>query len=400
MSSWEGGEGSLRILMVAHAFPPTVGGVETHLADVSHALRRRNHEIACLVGGDRDVDEVYTGVPVHRRTAIAPSRLLGSRDRTALREEIADSLARLLEAYGPGIVHLHNAHHFGAELADGTFAAAARYSGARPALLNSVHDHTGEHVCPGVVDLPWHHLIYVSDFMLRALPSLRPSSTLLLGIDVDRFAGDGTPHPALAELEPPVVFHPARLLRWKGVEVSVEAFLRVRATLGRGSLVLCMSEQIVGDRAEIAALRDELRATARRAGAEPHVHFHEFPRDDIAAAYRASDLVWYPTLEDEPYGLVPLEAMAAGVPLIVTDSGGMTETVEPSVTALVVPKGDAGALAESGLRLLQDGALRTSLVSAGRRRVADFELQAFVLRLEDIYERCMRSAQEEAHARQ
>ena len=389
----------MRILMVAHAFPPTVGGVETHLADVTLALRRRNHEIACLVGGDRDTDEMHTGVPVHRRTAIAPTRLLGARDRAALREEIADTVARMLEVGSPGVVHLHNAHHFGAELAEGAFAAAARCRGARPALLNSVHDHTGEHVCSGVVDLPWDHLIYVSEFMFRALPSVRPSSTLLLGIDVATFADAGTRHPAFAELEPPVVFHPARLLRWKGVEVGMDAFLRVRAALGQGSLVLCMSEQVVGDRGEITALRDELRATARRAGAQAHVHFHEFPRDHIATAYHASDLVWYPTLEDEPYGLVPLEAMAAGVPLIVTDSGGMTETVEPGVTALVVPKGDPVALADSALRLLRDRTLRERLVRAGRRRVADFELQAFVPRLESVYERCLRSVREVPVAR-
>src|SRR5919198_2373532 len=108
-------EDLLRIVMVAHAFPPTVGGVETHLADLSRALRRRSHEVACLVGGDRDADESYAGVAVHRRTALAPPRLLGARDRAALRGEIAESLAGLLQAGAPRIVHLHNAHHFGAE---------------------------------------------------------------------------------------------------------------------------------------------------------------------------------------------------------------------------------------------------------------------------------------------
>ncbi|HMJ32990.1 MAG TPA: glycosyltransferase family 4 protein [Baekduia sp.] len=376
-------------MMIAHAFPPTMGGVETHLADLARALQRRGHNVACLVGGHQDVDEMHAGVAVHRRAAIAPGEMIRARSRVGLQDGISRVVVQVLDAAAPQVVHLHNAHHFGTELAEAVFRAAAHHGSARPALVNSVHDHTGEHLCPSVVELPWDHLIYVSDFMRRALPSSRPSSTLLLGIDVDAFATAGAPHQALAALEPPVVFHPARLLRWKGVEVGLEAFLLLRAALGRGSLVLCMSEQIVGDRLEIASLREELRATARHRGAEAHVHFHDFPRDEIAAAYHASDLVWYPTLEDEPYGLVPLEAMAAGVPLIVSDSGGMTETVQPGVTALVVPKGDAGALAEAALRILRDEPLRASLVTAGRRHVTNFALQPFVSRVEALYGRCV-----------
>jgi glycosyltransferase involved in cell wall biosynthesis len=280
---------------------------------------------------------------------------------------------------------MHNAHHFGAELATGVFAAATDVCLPRPALLNSMHDHVGEHVCPPVVDLPWDHVLYVSDFMRRALPTVRPFSTLRLGIDVDAFAASLAAHPALAMLERPVIFHPARLLRWKGVEVGLAAFLTVRAALGRGSLVLCKSEQIVGDEAATEVLRGELRAIARRAGAEAHVHFHDFHHSDIPAAFRGCDLVWYPTLEDEPYGLVPLEAMAAGIPLIVTDSGGMAETVRAGVTALVVAKGDRDELAREALRILRNDTLRERLVAAGRSHVREFDLARFVQRVEAVY---------------
>ncbi|MEU9857786.1 glycosyltransferase family 4 protein [Streptomyces sp. NPDC047974] len=377
-------------MMVAHAFPPTWGGVETHLADLVRELRRRGHEILCLVGGDES-DEVWEGVPVHRHPLLRPAELLrvhraGSEGRAAHLGSIERIVRSFLDARRPHVVHLHNAHHYGPQLAHGVLAAVNGAGGTRPVVLNSVHDHTGEHVLHDVMDLPWHLLLYVSDFLRASLPSKAPAVTLPLGIDLSRFAPDGARHEALARLERPVIFHPARPLPWKGVDTGLEAFVEVRRRLGRGTLVLCAGDNIIGESAVVSELRQRLMTRATDAGVAENVVFHDFPPLTMGDAYRGCDLVWYPTTGEEPYGLVPLEAMASERPVIVAASGGLVETVADGVNGLVVPRGDAAALARAALQLLDDDpSVRRRVVAGGREWVRRYGIDTYTCRLEEMY---------------
>jgi glycosyltransferase involved in cell wall biosynthesis len=380
-------------MMVAHAFPPTWGGVETHLADLVRALRTRGHDVLCLVGGDES-DETWEGVPVHRRPFLRPEELLtvhraGAACRAAHLRVIQAAVRTLLESVRPHVVHLHNAHHYGPQLAHGVLAAVdggrAEAGRTEPVVLNSVHDHTGEHVLHDVMDLPWHLLLYVSDFLRASLPSRAPSVTLPLGIDASRFAPQGPRHEALDRLERPVIFHPARPLPWKGVEVGLDAFIEVRRRSGRGSLVLCSGDDIIGESTALSRLRRRLTKTAADAGVSEHVLFQDFPPLAMGEAYRGCDLVWYPTTGEEPYGLVPLEAMAARRPVVVADSGGLVETVVDGVNGLVVPRGDSGALASAAARLLNDAELRGRVVAGGLETVRRCGIDAYTDRLEDMY---------------
>lgn len=377
----------MNVLLVAHAFPPVFGGVETHLWDVSQELAARGHRVHCLVGGG-PARERFGPVTVERHPELAVSHLVRAREGLPLRavdETLLGSLAAIAgevtHRLRPDLVHLHNAHHFAPELALAFFRARD----GRP-LLNTVHDHVGEHLYPAVLRERWAHTIYVSRHMLASLPGNgTPSSVLWPGIDLRPFSPGGPRDVRLARLESPVVFHPARLLRWKGVETGLEAFILLRRRLGRGSLVLCASENVVDDDSEVELLRRELVARAQAAGVYEHVAFLAFERERIAAAYRASDVVWYPTVDDEPFGLVPLEAMASGAPLVVSDSGGMRETVLAGKTALVVPRGRPDALAEAAERLVRDRVLRDRLADGGLRRSRRFDLGRFAGQLEAIY---------------
>jgi glycosyltransferase involved in cell wall biosynthesis len=124
---------------------------------------------------------------------------------------------------------------------------------------------------------------------------------------------------------------------------------------------------------------------ARKAQAADAVHFLAFDRSEIASAYRASDLVWYPTIDDEPFGLVPLEAMACAIPLIVSRSGGMVETVIDGKTSLIVGKNDYNALADAALALLTNEALRARIVKQGQEHVRVFDADSYVNCLEKLY---------------
>jgi glycosyltransferase involved in cell wall biosynthesis len=376
----------MRILMVAHAFPPTVGGVETHLWDVTRYLTDRGHTVRCLVGADTDADEQVGDVEIVRRGTLAVQALLGARAgygpdarSDTLRATLEFLVTEQVAHFRPDVVHLHNAHHFAPELAEATLERVA------VPVLNSVHDRVGEHVFPEVLDLGWSLTLFASYYLLRALPGGGPRAVLRLAIDLDQFTPAGSGHDLFAALERPVIFHPARLLRWKGVEVSVEAFVRLRRRLESGTLVLCSSDNIVDDPAEVRRLRRELVATARAAASDGHLTFLEFDRREMPSALRSSDIVWYPTLDEEPLGLVPLEAMATGTPIVVSASGGMRETVEHDVTGVVVPRGDAAALADATVSLLRDPGRRVRLVAGGLRASSRFAMPAYVDTLERTY---------------
>jgi len=370
----------MRVLMVAHAFPPTIGGVETYLWDLTNHLGRRGHQAHCLVGDRNGLPDQYgLSSPlagVTRHPELAPVALVGARghvQRSAVAWALADRLTGLLEAavagFGPDLLHVHNAHHFGPELALACFRAAA----GRP-LVNTVHDRLGERLYPEVLDYPWHATLYVSEHVRAGLPSAAPIAAVLPpGIDLATLGPEGPTDPRLAILAPPVVFHPARLLPWKGTMSGVEAFALLRGSLGAGSLVLCASADTTADPAEAAAFRRQLEDRAFELGVAERVVFVELAREQMAAAYRAADLVWAPTVDDESFGLAPLEAMACGVPVVVSASGGMRETVEPGLSGLVVPKADPVALAGAAVAVLADTGLRARLVAGGLARAARFD---------------------------
>src|SRR5258708_4724435 len=91
--------GPERILMIAHAFPPTIGGVEAHLYDISTRLAQRGHLVQCLVGGETFGDEVVDGVSVARRPELTVRYLLEHRNRASrdtINPVLLDRLAQIL----------------------------------------------------------------------------------------------------------------------------------------------------------------------------------------------------------------------------------------------------------------------------------------------------------------
>lgn len=89
-------------------------------------------------------------------------------------------------------------------------------------------------------------------------------------------------------------------------------------------------------------------------------------RDEVGRHYRGADVLVFPVVWEEPFGLVPLEAMACDTPVVGTATGGSREFLLDGVNCLVVPRGDAAAIAGAVRRLAADEALRRSLREAGR----------------------------------
>jgi rhamnosyl/mannosyltransferase len=174
----------------------------------------------------------------------------------------------------------------------------------------------------------------------------------------------------------PSIFTVGRHVYYKGFDVLIRAMRAVDAELwigGRGPLT------------------ESLRRAAQESGVADRVRFLGFiPDAELIAYYDACDVFCMPSTERaEQFGLVQLEAMHCGKPVVATRLGTGVEYVTlDEVTGLLVKPGDEQALAQALNRLLGDPALRARLGEAGRRRVAEeFSVRQMVDRTVALYRR-------------
>jgi glycosyltransferase involved in cell wall biosynthesis len=139
---------------------------------------------------------------------------------------------------------------------------------------------------------------------------------------------------------------------------------------------------LVGDGPEAVRVRQFARVT--RLAERVHLVGRQ---QDVAPFLRRADLVWAPALADGSTRAV-LEAMAAGRPVVASRLPSLADVVAEGETGVLVPPGDAGALARRTRVLLDDAAGRRRLGEAARRRAAEcFSVDAFINTVADLYER-------------
>ena len=171
-----------------------------------------------------------------------------------------------------------------------------------------------------------------------------------------------------------------RLERWKGHEVFLRAMPEViDAVPGAKGIIVGDAVPHEPDyRNELLMLRDEL-------GLADRVLFSGF-RPDIASVMSALDVLVLASSSPEPFGRVLIEAMAAGKPVVATDAGATREIVEDGVQGVLVPPGDAKALAHAIVHILAHPDLAAAMGREGRARVRDrFNAQQYVDGVQAVY---------------
>ncbi len=176
----------------------------------------------------------------------------------------------------------------------------------------------------------------------------------------------------------PVIGIVARLTAQKGHTTLLRAMPEVVRQFCTAQLV------VVGD----GELRRELQGCAQQLGIERHVHFLGY-RDNAAAIMPGFEIFVLPS-RWEGFGLVFLEAMAAGLPIVATQVGSIPEIVQHGHTGLLVPVDDVRALAHAICTLLADRNLAQTMGQVGRRRLKEnFTLAAMVERTCAVYARLL-----------
>ena len=154
----------------------------------------------------------------------------------------------------------------------------------------------------------------------------------------------------------------------KGIDLAIRA-------LGELPDAATLAVDGWGDEEHLA----ELRSLVDELGLGERVSFSRSARSDLAGVYAAADAVLFPVRWDEPWGLVPLEAMSVGRPVVATGRGGSGEYLAAGENCLLFDpdEGGAPALAAALRRLAEDDALRERLRAGGRATAAKLTEDAF-----------------------
>lgn len=192
----------------------------------------------------------------------------------------------------------------------------------------------------------------------RLVPDIGPVAVTPFGVDTDRFAPRPQPHDG-------IVIGTVKTLAPKyGIDLLLRAFAQLRLAADPSA---ALSLVIVGDGPQ----RAELEALSRTLGIAAHVRFvGAVPHAEVPQWLNRFDLyVAASRLDSESFGVAVLEASACGLPVVVSDVGGLPEVVVQGETGSVVPREDVAALAQAIARLVVAPELRRRLGAAGRERV-------------------------------
>ncbi|AZQ39043.1 glycosyltransferase family 1 protein [Streptomyces cyaneochromogenes] len=350
------------VAVVAPNYPPRCGGVEHYAARVARAVAEdpamRAAVITASTTGWRTSVGIEHGVPVvrlgtwarHLNTPVSPLWPL--------------QLRRWLHRLRVDVVNAHAP-------APGLGDLAVAVSGKRPTVMTY---HAGSMLQGHKdVDLLVHaYERHVLPRVFRRADALVASSPVSLahgrpgavqitpGVDVERF----TPGPP-ASARPRTVLYVGRMDRaspWKGIDVLLRAFAAL-SDLPEARL------RLVGSGDALA----EHRALAERLGIIDRVEFTgRVPEDILLSAMRNAAVLVLPSrTAAESFGMVLVEAMACGTPVVGSDAGGIPHVITDGVTGLLFPHDDPDALAAACRRLLRDGELADRLGGAGRCRAVE-----------------------------
>jgi len=402
--------------MLAQFYPPTIGGEERHVQDLSVELVARGHDVAVATLWREGAPkfEVDQGVRVHRiRGSLQRVGALFSEKERQHSPPFPDpealwALRRIIMRERPDIVHAHNwiVHSFtplkawskaklvvtlhdcslvcaqkrfmsrGA-LCNGPgllkcLACAAEFygpaKGAPTMLANSIWGKVERRM----VDM----FLPVSQAMAevnqlakygvphRVIPNFMPNN-------LDVLPGDGSP--LLTELpKDNYLLFVGDVARDKGVEVLLQAYAKME-----GQVPLVLIGRAVAD---------------FPMDFPPNVRvLQSWPHEAIMQAWSRCTIALIPSICLESFGIVALEAMAMGRPVVASRIGGLADIVVDGETGFLVAPGDWCALRDAVQRLIDDPMLRERIGTMAKQRAAEFQARAVVPRIEHVYQEVLYS---------
>lgn len=357
----------MRVLMLSWEFPPrSVGGLSRHVYELSRALVAGGYTVEVITCGGENIParEVMDGIGIWR---VDPYPGAEKRDFIDWVQRFNFALlekgSNIINRYGRfDLIHAH----------DWLVAFAARalkYIYTTP-LLATIHAtefgrnnglHTDEQ--RQISEIEWWltyeawQVICCSRYMETELQNVfrLPAgklATIPNGIRIETLLEEGPPLPAhLNDPASPMIFYVGRLVPEKGVQVLLEAAPQIISQFPQARFVI----------AGTGPFENYLKSRTRELGLEAKISFtgyiDEYTKNEL---YRSAAVAVFPSLY-EPFGIVALEAMIMGTPLVVSSCGGLDEIIDHEVDGLKIYPDDAVSLATQTCRLLADEEWAASL---------------------------------------
>ncbi len=384
----------MRILVVSNLYPPhEIGGYELGCRDVVDALRSRGHDVT-VVTSTYGVDAPSADDGVERRMIYLPRRTGGRAAHVAkvIRREWVNhgQLRRLCRRVRPQVVYIWcprglsmmlgaTAEKLGAAvcyyifdhwLADANtdswvrYWQAARRGGLAGGLGAVLRPMAAMFKLPTDVGaLAQQQVQFCTKFIEQGAAdagfAAANGRVIYWGLDMTQF-----PYPPKRDDVHRLLFV-GRFSAQKGAHTAVEALHHVLQQRPQLDVSLTM----VGDGDDEAYMRS-LRERVEQFGLAQRVNWIGWqPRQQLVSIYGEHDVFLFPSIWAEPFGIVRLEAMACGMAVVSTSTGGTGEVLEHGRNALLFREDDSEHCAEQILRLCGDGALFAALGQRGRETV-------------------------------
>lgn len=392
--------------MLSWEYPPRlVGGIARHVQELSEALAALGMHVHVITATHPDAPDeaVENGVHLHR-VGVPPSPhsdfLQGVWAMNAAFEARADALLQDLLRGKPArtqrepiLLHAHDwlvhsaakslKHRYKLPLIATIHATEhGRHGGIHSDLSRAIHQLEWELsyeawsviVCSAFMRGEVMHALNTPYDKIDVIPN---------GIRAEKFqfefpeAERAAFRKRFAAPDQPLIFFVGRMVREKGVQVLIQAMPIVRTEFPNAILV------IVG-----GGYRAHLEEFVRFCHIEDAVRFTGFiPDSDLLRLYRVIDVAVYPSLY-EPFGIVALEAMAAGAPVVVSDAGGLKEVVRHEETGILTWAGNPESVAWGILRVLQDPTAAQRRVKNAQKAVQrDFNWRRIAQHTQQVYKR-------------
>jgi phosphatidylinositol alpha-mannosyltransferase len=362
----------LRIALACPYAWDATGGVQVHVRELADRLLRRGHRVLVLAPASAPPAEPHV-VAVGRPVRVPYN---GSVAPICPTPASAGRVRRALNDFRPEVIHAHE------PLVPGTAMFASRFPQAP--VVATFHAYADRallfSVTAPALRRVWRRLavrIAVSEAAAAFVAHRFPQDGLRIipnGAEVEAFSGaDPAPLPDGRR-----ILFVNRLDRRKGFPVMVRAF----AILSRGHPDALLV--VAGDGKErrvVQSLPVELRDRVIMLGSVPH--------DLLPPYHAASEVFCAPATGRESFGIVLVEAMAAGLPVVASDIPGYREVVRHEVEGLLVPPSDPRRLAAEVSRILDQPELGRSMGEAGRARAGRYSWDQVAREVEAAYEEAL-----------
>ena len=352
----------VRVVIVCPYSWSVPGGVATHIESLAARLRGRGHGVDILAPTDGPV----TGVHSVGRSVGIPYN--GSVARIAFGPRVAARTRRIIRALHPDVVHVHEPFAPSA----GLLAVVTSRAPVVATFHTAAPQSKAYKVAAPILRPLWKKIavkIAVSEEARKTIERAFGAGAHIIpnGIAVERFSVLPAPDPANKR-----ILFIGRLEPRKGAGVLLDAFAGVYRRAPDASLV-------------VAGEGTERRALERKAAGLPVEFLGRLDHDALAAVVGRAAIVCAPSLGGESFGIVLLEAMAAGRPVVASNIPGYAAVVRDGVDGLLAAPGDAAAFADALVALMGDASRSRAMGNAGRERAAQYSWDVVAPRIEHAY---------------